>query len=81
MAFVFLAIMNRLKMYFGIQLKKTKLSKGILLVRILTGLCFVIIGFWLGKNQVLPTIISNWLNNFGETGEFSTPLLANFPYI
>ena len=78
MVFLFWVFANGLKNHLGFKLQKIKWSKVKLIVRILAVLCFVIIGIWLGKNQAAPTIAMNWLNQFGEVGEFYSSLLTNF---
>lgn len=77
-AFFLLALVKGRKNHFSVRLEKTRLSKVKLLVRILVVLTFVIIGFWLGKSQIIPDVIMNWLNKFGEIGEFYSSLLTNF---
>lgn len=76
-AFLILTLVKRRKNYTRARTKKTRLSKIKLFVRILVTLAFVIIGFWLSKNQIIPDVILNWLNKFGEIGAFYSSLLTN----
>ncbi len=78
MGVLFWVFAKGLKNHFRVKLQKLKRSKVKLFVRILAVLCFILIGLWLGKNQVAPTIAMNWLNKFGEAGEFYSSSLTNF---
>lgn len=77
-AFLFLTLVKRRKNYTRTRTKKTRRSKIKLFVRILVTLAFVIMGFWLSKNHIIPDVILIWLNKFGEIGAFYSSLLTNF---
>lgn len=72
--------MNRSSFHFDSQNMVSKVSVYRLIVRLLSVLCFLLIGYYVNTNRVLQMFIFDSLSRFGEHGDNFASILCNFSF-
>lgn len=70
--------MNRSNFHFNPQNRMSKASVYRLAVRLLSVICFLLMGYIISKKQFVPIFVSNLLNIFGEHAGTLASILSNY---